>query len=306
MDVSVVLCTYNRASSLSRTLSSLRAMRIPVGLDWEVVVVDNNSSDGTADVVDGFIRLDPAHFRYAHEARQGKSFALNTGIGLARGGILAFTDDDVTVDPFWLARTVKAFEAHDCIGIGGRIVDVWSSDKPAWYNTEGPYGLMSAVVRFELGDAPRPLAVPPFGANMAFTREVFSRFGVFDTSLGPTAGSELRGEDSEFARRLLKAGERLYYVPDAIVYHPVEEFRQSKRYFRRWYYDYGRAAVRIEGLPADAVRYFGVPRYMLRSAGEHALRCLLSRDAKRRFYHELQVRLLAGSIRESRHLRRQA
>src|ERR1700722_16738649 len=102
MIVSVIICTYNRCKSLATALESVAASKLPDSMDWEVLVIDNNSSDKTSEVAQGFCQRFPNRFRYFFEPRQGKSFALNTGIQAARGEVLAFTDDDVIVEPTWL------------------------------------------------------------------------------------------------------------------------------------------------------------------------------------------------------------
>src|ERR1700690_361651 len=102
MDLSVVICTYNRSESLANTLRSLSVQLLPDTLQWEVLVLDNNSRDKTRAVVEEFCREFPGRFRYVLEARQGKSHALNSGIREACGDIVAFTDDDVLLEPSWL------------------------------------------------------------------------------------------------------------------------------------------------------------------------------------------------------------
>jgi glycosyltransferase involved in cell wall biosynthesis len=102
MKVSVIVCTYNRCRSLARALESLSASVMPATAEWEVLVMDNNSNDGTREVAQRFCELNPSHFRYLFEPTQGKSHALNTAIRESSGEILAFTDDDVAVEPSWL------------------------------------------------------------------------------------------------------------------------------------------------------------------------------------------------------------
>src|SRR5271156_2755228 len=95
MKLSDILCTYNRAESLAKALASIAQSTVPDSIQWEVLVVDNNSRDATRSVVEEFWWRDPSRFRYLFEPKQGKSNALNAGIQQARGEILAFTDDDV-------------------------------------------------------------------------------------------------------------------------------------------------------------------------------------------------------------------
>ena len=111
MRVSVILCTYNRCESLRTALQSVAACRFPESTPWEVLVVDNNSKDQTPAVVEEFVQQYPGRFRYLFEPQPGKSHALNSGIQEARGDILAFMDDDVTVDPGWLQTLTNVLQS---------------------------------------------------------------------------------------------------------------------------------------------------------------------------------------------------
>jgi len=300
MKASVIVCTYNRADLLAEALESLARMTLPADTDWEILVVDNNSNDATKNVCELFSARYHGRFRYIFEKRQGKSFALNTGVAQAKGELLAFTDDDITAHPQWLSELIAAFDRFGCAGIGGRIVPVWNIPKPYWLEMEGPNRLMNAVVSFDLGEAPCAITTSALGANFAFRREIFEKYGGFRTDLGPTAGSEIRGEDSELCRRLLKAGECLMYSPTAVIYHPVEERRTQKSYFEQWYFHRGRASVREAGTPLNAVRYFGVPRYLYIALSRNVLKWLLCSNPKLRFYHKLHTCEILGQVLESR------
>jgi glucosyl-dolichyl phosphate glucuronosyltransferase len=305
LHLSVIVGTWNRAASLAEALSSIDQSELPPSISWEVLVVDNNSTDNTREVCQDFIARNPARFRYLFEKRQGKSFALNTGIAGARGDILVFTDDDVTVDKRWLAETIKIFDAYPCIGVGGRIVDVWQGKKPSWLSLEGPYKLMAAIVKYDLGDEPRALRTPPFGANLALKKAAFATYGGFRTDLGPTAGKEIRGEDTELCWRILHDGETMIYAPSAIVFHPVAESRISKRYFEEWYYAFGQATARMERAPERTTRYFGFPRYMLRSWFGDLCAWVIAFPTKRRFFYKLQAWNSWGRLMEERRLWRE-
>ena len=142
----------------------------------------------------------------------------------------------------------------------------------------------------------------PLGANMAITAEALRRIGPFRTDLGPTAGSEIRGEDSDICNRLLAAGEQLLYAPDALAFHPVDERRLERTYFERYYFDQGRAVTREEGIPQSAVRYFGVPRYQIPQIVSRFVSWMVTTDVKRRFYHKLQLWHALGRAAEARAL----
>ena len=299
--VSIIVCTYNRADSLQRTLRSLNEMTVVHDQGWELVVVDNNSTDSTKACVDKFKQESKFPVRYIFESRQGKPYALNTGIQSATGEILLFTDDDVIVDKGWLSNVIKTFSETQCVGVGGRIAPVWPGEKPSWFRTDGPYGLMSAIASYDLGDFPCELNSTnvPFGANVAFRREAFDRYGYYRTDLGPSAGKDRiggGGEDTELARRFVRSGEKLMYAPSAIVYHPVEPERARKRYFKLWHFEYGKALIKLGVDVPRGVQYFGVPRYLFRSFFENSFKWLVAINPHKRFYYKLQVYLFAGEI----------
>ena len=168
---------------------------------------------------------------YLFERRQGRSPALNAGIAAAHGKIIAFTDDDVTLHPEWLITLKRTFNAFDCAGVGGRIIPVWQQPKPDWLQMEE----QQAIVHYDHGDEPQVLKDhPPLGANCAYRKDVFVKYGGFRLDLGVSGEHpRITCEDTEFATRLFRAGEKIVYTPLAIVYHPVDPTRATKPYFRR-------------------------------------------------------------------------
>lgn len=119
MRISVILCTYNRAQSLVNALESVATQTLPESVEWEVLVVDNNSRDQTRDVVEDFCRRHTPRFRYVFEPNQGLCYARNSGVREARGDVLAFVDDDVTVEPGWLDNLTAPLRNGEWAGSGG-------------------------------------------------------------------------------------------------------------------------------------------------------------------------------------------
>ena len=246
MNITVVLCTYNRCDSLAKTLASIAASSFREPVEWEVLVVDNNSTDKTREVTEDFCRQFPGRFRYSFEANPGKSFALNRGIREARGDLLAFTDDDVIADQAWLENLTMPLKKSDWAGIGGRILPAERVSPPNWLPLNGPDSMGAALyAHFDLGEKPLQLAGPPYGANVAFRKSVFEKYGFFRTDLGPSPNKRnpRNGDDCEFGRRLWTGGEGLMYEPSAVVYHRVFKDRIRKDYILAWKYDAGRADV---------------------------------------------------------------
>jgi glycosyltransferase involved in cell wall biosynthesis len=296
MKITVILCTYNRCQDLVNALSSVAASRLPESVEWEVLVVDNNSSDQTREAVEGFLRRYPGRFRYLFEPQQGKSHALNAGIRETQSEILAFTDDDAIVDPDWLWNLTSALHGREWSGVGGRIIPVWAKPLPSWLSTADP-DTMGPFVAFDPGTGAGPLRRPPYGANMAFRREAFEKYGGFRVDLSRSCSNLQGREDIEFANRLLAGGERLWYEPRAVVRHPAPEYRMEKRYVLNWWFRYGYLEVADSGPPSDA-RWLlrGVPLYLFRRLLRWTLQWMISIAAPRRFSCKRNIWYIAGTI----------
>lgn len=300
MHVTVILCTFNRCHLLVQALESVASSEVPASVDWEVLVIDNNSNDDTHAVVEQFSSRHPSRFRYVFEPRPGKSFALNTGIARSTSEVLAFMDDDVKVDPNWLFGLTAPLLRGPWAGTGGRIFPLWTGQPPNWLPVNQPTG-RAPLAAFDLGDVAQPMFEAPYGTNMAYRRSVFDKHGLFRTDLGPQPGNAIRSEDTEFGHRVLDGGGQLLYEPDAVVYHPVPEERLDPRYFLLWWFDKGRANVRESGLDqAPKFQIAGVPLVMLRRIAVWTVRWLLTLRSDRRFDCKLKVWTIAGHIFESR------
>jgi glucosyl-dolichyl phosphate glucuronosyltransferase len=288
MKISVILCTYNRCDRLAAALESVAMSKLADSIDWEVLVIDNNSNDQTRTVVEQCGAHYPGRFRYVFEKRPGKSYALNSGIKAAHGTILAFMDDDVTVEPTWLQNLTAPLSDERCAGSGGRILPQSAWMPPTWVPVTARYGL-APLAMFNLGDEAGALTESPFGTNMAFQKRVFEKYGGFRTDLGPRPESEIRNEDTEFGQRLLTAGEQLRYEPSAVVYHSISEARLRKTYFLAWWFAKGRA---------DA-RQFRMSTVRLHcSLVAWTLRWVMAVDPAVRFERKLIVRWKIGAIGE--------
>ena len=240
MQVSAVIGTYNRAHLLRGTLEALASQDVPSTLQWEVVVVDNNSRDTTAQVVAAFSKTTATPVRYVFEPQQGLSHARNRGIREARGSIIAFTDDDVLPASDWIAEVVGAIDRWNAHGVGGRILPRWETSPPRWLTDNRRLLNRIAVMDFEAGRllAP-PLDAGPqvWGANMAFRRELFERIGEFDPRRGLVGKKLYRGEDTDLVDRALERGLRIAYDPALTVFHRIGSDRMRKAYFRKLTFD---------------------------------------------------------------------
>ena len=260
MDVTVIICTYNRSSSLLQSLESLREMRIPSGLLWELIIVDNNSTDDTQSMTEKFASASGLPIRYVKELNQGLSFARNRGIREARGEIVTFTDDDVTVDQEWIPNIFKEFSVNNAACIGGKILPVWEIPKPNWLRED----LLGCIALLDLGDEKIRLSSPTiWGANLSYRAEIFQKYGLFDTTLGHAGGKLYGGEEVEYNSKLLESGENIFYCPSVVVKHHISKNRMKKSYFRKWFYDKGE----LKGIQMgsyDHRNIYGIPLYKIR------------------------------------------
>jgi glucosyl-dolichyl phosphate glucuronosyltransferase len=299
--ITVVLCTHNRSRDLAVALESIAASEMPSSVCWEVLVVDNNSTDQTRDIVEGFCERYPTRFRYLFEPKQGLSYARNAGIANAHGEVLAFTDDDVIVKPEWLRHLTAALHDREWAGAAGRVLPAQTISLPPWLSWTHCGGILCA--NFDLGDQPIKLDMDhvPFGANMAFRREMFEKYGGFRTDLGRNPGDKIGCEDIEFGHRLIKGDESLRYEPLAIVHHPIPLGRITKEYFLSWWFDFGRASIRERDDHPDV---YGIPWDCLSLMGQYvhisimSVRRIFAVRAGMRFFWKCMVWKHAGMVNE--------
>jgi len=301
VDISIIICTYNRSRILKNTLESLEKLAVPQGLTWETLVVDNNSFDNTKEVVFELINYGKTPVKYVSEPRRGKSVALNMGIRESSGGIIAFVDDDMTFDEGYLRSVAEAADEYpEAAGFGGKILINWPAVKPDWVIMEGPHrNIDGAIGHRDLGDINKDfseLNSLPSGGNMFFRRKVFTAGNYFSEDLGPTGDRMSYGEDTEFCRRLVKSGSKLYYIAKSIVYHNIPEEKVNKRYFCQRRHDAARDSVIFAKEASDTAYVFGVPRYLFAYLISSFIKWIFCIGSARRFYYKLKVCSILGQI----------
>jgi glycosyltransferase involved in cell wall biosynthesis len=305
VDVSVVVSTHQRCASLARTLDSLLAQRTPPDLRYEIIVVDNNCSDGTRDMVAERIRQHPDRVRYATETKQGVSYGRNTGIHAARGAIVAFTDDDNVVTPTWVATIARLMKGHpDVAGVGGKVLPRWPKTPPAWLDRRhwSPLAILDYGERSFFTSRRRPLCL--LTANLALRRDVLLRAGGFSPEFP-------RCQDHELLLRLWRLGERVLYAPELVTFAPVDPARLTRRYHRRWHtrHGYFAAAMELEeaidergqlrGEASSVARLLGSPGYVYANAASHArswAAASVRRQRARAAHHEHRIRYLMAYL----------
>lgn len=302
-DITVVMSTYNRCEILPAAIESVLSQDAS-GLSYEIIIVDNNSTDSTRQIVESFIDRGHHNLRYFFEARQGLSYGRNAGIANAKGAIVVFVDDDVRARSDWLRNIKRAFDQNpevECIG--GKILPKWKTDPPKWLNSDhwGPLALQ------DHGDVPllvneeRPLCLA--GANFSFRRGVF-RDALFSPDFR-------RAQDMEFLVRFWRAGGLAMYVPDVVVFADVQDERLTKPFHRKWHATNGKfnSLMRLgelvgsdgqilESLPST-VKLFDAPGFLYRELMSECAQWLVATTRGREslsFKHENRVRYLIGYI----------
>lgn len=219
---SIIICTRDRASSLRQTLAALAVVTVPAGWEAEVIVVDNGSTDGTAEVV-AAARLPNMACRYVREPRGGQCYARNAGLAAANGEAIVFTDDDVVPGEKWLSALCSPIFDGEADVVGGEVVLPPDLQRP-WMTRLHRNWLAGTDRDAAAGEPPRVV-----GANMAFSRGVLERVPRFDTALGP--GQLGFGDDILFVEQLRAAGYRIAAAPAAVVEHHFDPDRLTRASF---------------------------------------------------------------------------
>lgn len=240
---SIIICTKNRADSLGRTLSALEGVNVPDHAPVELIVVDNGSSDHTAAVVQGH-QSSKFELSYILESSGGQAHARNRGMSGAQGDIIIFTDDDVLPSAIWLEQHLAVYDDPSLSAALGRIEAVYVGPMPVWAAEHGDFS-----TRF--GDATiKPFDGDLVGANMSFRRCVVDKIGGFDVRLGP--GRSGFFDDSEFSRRLRRAGFVQCYEPAALVQHVINSDRLTAAALRRMLFQLGVSGFIVDNFGQSA------------------------------------------------------
>lgn len=302
LDLSIVFATCKRLDTLQPMLERMCVLNTR-GISWEILVVDNANDHGTRTLIENYTQRLPIH--YYVETRPGKNFALNSVIERVKGDLVMFTDDDILPDADWLQEIKSgAVRWLDCNVFGGRILPCLpSSDSKIQY--EDSYFMRCAYV---IADWDLPEGYYPevqengsvWGPNMAIRRCVFDKGYRFNTSIGPSGNDYIMGSETELTRRLFNAGMKAVYLPKSLVYHQIRKEQLGYRWLCDRYYRFGRGAA-YKSREINAVRWFGVPRYLYKSLAFMWIGLVLAvpvRDVFRRRY--LEYKYLRGQIDQFR------
>lgn len=264
--VTVAICTWNRAALLDQTLTHFCRLSIPKDVEWELLLINNNSTDNTEEVTRSF--ADRLPIRHVLEIRQGQSNARNRAIQDATGDLLIFTDDDVLVDETWLSEYAAALDRWPDAGYFGGLIEPWFEHEPPKWLVDNQAAFAGMLVARNLGPVERVLAPgeEPYGANMAFRLSAI-KGRLFDPNLGLTGDNAIRFDESVYCRALRAAGLQGVWLPKASIRHFVIAERLTLGYVRKYYEGTGRSTIRAGG-PLDGHLIFGAPRWLYRQYWE--------------------------------------
>ena len=247
--LSLIIATYNRCQSLLRLLGSVVSQTAPKEL-WECVVVNNNSSDDTAEVFAAFASEHAdCNLRMVTEVKQGLSNARNCGIEASVGEYIAIIDDDETIEQCFIESYIEFFDSFPAaMAAGGAVRAVFESGRPRWMShyTER---MIANTLDLDIAVTLFPKNRVPAGGNMAFRREIFDSVGVFNPQLGRNGQSLMGGEENDLFARIRERGYDIFFVPNAAIDHYIPATKTTDVYFDRLSYNIGVSkAMRTEDL----------------------------------------------------------
>ena len=301
-EVSIVIPTYNRSGLLRDAVNSV--LHQECECTFEIIVVDNNSTDDTKAVVQSLIREKPGRLNYLVETKQGNAHARNCGVKAAKADIIAFVDDDVTVENNWLQSLTNVLKSDlELTFVGGAVLPQWSEAPPSWVTLEhwAPLALLDyGPNKFRISASnPRGLLT----ANIAFRRNVFEEVGMFSPDLQRVANGIGSMEDHEFLLRVCRSGREGMYLPIMVAWAPVHIGRLTKEYHRRWHTGHGHfyAVMRDPEWERSKFYLMGVPSHLYKETVTKALTWLskiLRGNADAAFADECRLRFFYGFYRQ--------
>lgn len=232
--ISVIICTYNRERYIYNVLQSIAEGNLSKE-SYEIVLVDNNSSDNTKGECDRFMADYPKiRLHYCIEPNQGLSYARNCGIRESKGDVLAYVDDDALVNKEYLSTYADFFERNpQAVAAGGPILPEYDGcDEPEWMSH---YTRQLVTGKLWLGEKERefPGGAFPGGGNAAYRKSVFDAIGLFNVELGRKGNSLIGAEEKDLFDKMTTRGMKFYYLPTAILYHLIPPKKLTQNYFNR-------------------------------------------------------------------------
>jgi len=298
MDLTLIVCTHNRADLLRQLLASIASARQPADARTKVLIIANACSDHTEEVLhEARTRfLNAFELQWAREPRQGKSHALNHALDLVSGDAAAFIDDDHRLDPEFLVHATQALEDNPRVSMFcGRIIPDWDGREPNWVHDQGRYRLYPPPIpTFDAGPSTHFCDgndFKPGGGNLIMRIPLLRSLGLFSADLGPKGHDMGGGEDSEFLKRALDRGERLLYVPAILQFHYVDRSRLRLSRLLHMAFQRSRATSRIYGLRE------GIPLYLWRKLIAYLANAFFSFSVRRTRFFLIRCAAVLGEMK---------
>jgi glycosyltransferase involved in cell wall biosynthesis len=281
--ISVVVCTFNRAADLRRMLQSFFRQRHLAEIEFEILVIDNNSRDNTATTVREFSNY--ASVRYFFEARQGLNFARNRGISESKGQIVSFLDDDVLVGETWLSNLKTSFEETDVDVVGGKVSLVFDLPPETWF--QGLFRICLAEV--DLGTSRKCLENGDrlYGANLSFRKGVFDCVGLFDAVSDRRGYELLSGGDTDLVRRIVAQKRTVVYDPTVAVEHVIGAQRLRWQYFIKRAHADGLTKEILDPKASRSFQFLRVCRAAVQYMKAYSIQCAKSLCDKNSYERKL-------------------
>jgi glycosyltransferase involved in cell wall biosynthesis len=300
--ISLVICTYNRSRYLPGSLESIHLQTVDKSL-FEVIVIDNASTDDTAQIVQTFISQNPSlHISYHFEKNKGLSFARNRGIAEARSPLIAYVDDDVILTPDYLKELIGFFEKNpNACGAGGKVIPKYESgSEPVWMNKY----LAGFVGNVNHGTNIKPFTSSmkyPAGCNMIYKKEVLIKAGGFNNEL------KFRSDDKYIFYKVQEITDQIFYLPDAWLYHYIDSYRLDINNFKTLFLKTGNEEKRrlvSEGNTTGAMKKF--VEYLFKFGASGILYFIFSlkgQPSKGKYIVISQWNTLLGFLKKDVHVR---
>jgi len=259
--LTVAICSYNSAGLLPRLVEGLDRLESPV--DFEILIVDNNSTDDTRQVIEQLQRRVKRPLRYVLESEQGIPYARNRAIEESLGSTyMAFIDADELPDPQWLIAACRGLREYDADCVGGRIrLDL--RKRPTWMTDS----LLPFLGQIDHGNLPLKVAdgsTPVWSGNVAYRTRLFAGGLRFDTRYNRAGSGIGGGEDGILFRALLENNTAMRYEPEMSIVHLIPDFKLKRSYFLKLHYISGKRAGMFEMSRPQRNRLFGIPFFMYR------------------------------------------
>ena len=290
MNIDIILTTYNRVQLLTDCLKSVLLANRPKNLNISLVIVDNNSTDGTREIVQPFLESRELAIRYIFVARPGKSAALNEALAQTDGEFVGLIDDDEQLDADWFEIVAREFSNSPQIDyIGGPYLANWEQAPPTWLSRKysGAVGIVHYPERRAFSHEFGQMLM---GGNAVIRRTALQRVLPYPEQLGKIGKKIRSGEDEVIYHRLLGIGALGIFVPELIIHHWIPAHRLTKRYFRKWVIGRGisiGSQIRERGFKETSM--LGIPRYQFGAAARSLLQMLVAKSQRERFTAQLTI-----------------